>query len=86
MPQNPRRILADSTRDLEWRRSAKGNQYTRLADGTTVTVFRRKDGETFAYCVHTEDDGAWFSEDSWDTEAEALAMASAMIEERREIE
>jgi hypothetical protein len=60
-----------------WRRSTKGNLWRRLDDGTTVTVFARRDG-TYARCVHTggETDYSW---ERWATERAAVAATDDWI-------
>lgn len=78
--KEPTRTLADVLRHrLGWKRSRKGNPYKRLADGTTVTVFARQDGG-YGQCVYSDEHGARYSPDRWETELDAVEGANDWIE------
>jgi hypothetical protein len=54
--------------------------YKKLRDGANVTVFARRDG-LFGVCIYTDDDGAQYSDDCWETEEEGIDAANEWIEQ-----
>lgn len=67
---------------IRWKRSAKGNLWTRLEDGTSATVFtvHRDYGEVYKWVVGREGSQPRFSPEPYDTEEEALVALVAALE------
>lgn len=86
MPPKPQRWSAvDRALFLYgWRRSAKGNLWTRLSeDGPTITVFRKRQGG-YGYCIYT--DAPAYSPGAYETEQEAQEAAWDWLEWQREVD
>ncbi len=84
MPPKPQRWSAvDRALFLYgWRRSAKGNLWTRLGeDGPTITVFRKRQGG-YGYCICT--DAPTFSPGAYESEREAQEAVWDWLERQRE--
>lgn len=77
LPPN-RRNLDRALFLCDWRRSAKGNLWRRLSDGSTVTVFQKQDGR-YGYCVYR--DGPNYSHAAYRTEEEAQEAAWEWLEQ-----
>jgi hypothetical protein len=69
---------------ITWLTSRKGNLFTRLPSGETLTIFPvEADGEggiTFRWCI-ADKYGPRFSRDSWSTEEEAVVACLAALRE-----